>query len=47
MTEQSRKCIKKEIGKLLSDIWQIKSLAEQGVWSATLCHIGAVDINAL
>ena len=29
MTEQNRKYIKKEIGKLLSDIWRIKELAEQ------------------
>lgn len=29
MNEQNRKYIKKEIGKLLSDIWQIKALAEQ------------------
>jgi hypothetical protein len=29
MTEQNRKYVKKEIGKLLSDIWRIKGLAEQ------------------
>lgn len=29
MTEQNRNYIKKEIGKLLSDIWRIKGLAEQ------------------
>ena len=29
MTEQNRKYIKKEIGRLLSEIWQIKGLAEQ------------------
>ena len=29
MTEQNRKYIKKEIGKLLSEIWRIKGLAEQ------------------
>lgn len=29
MTEQNRKHIMKEIGKLLSDTWQIKGLAEQ------------------
>ena len=29
MIEQNRKYITKEIGKLLSDIWRIKSLAEQ------------------
>lgn len=29
MTEQNRKYIMKEIGKLLSDIWRIKGLAEQ------------------
>ena len=29
MTEQNRSYIKKEIGKLLSDIWRIKGLAEQ------------------
>ncbi len=30
MTEQNRKYIKKEIGKLLSEIWRIEGLAEQG-----------------
>jgi hypothetical protein len=29
MTEQNRKYIIKEIGKLLSDIWRIKGIAEQ------------------
>jgi hypothetical protein len=29
MTEQNRKFITKEIGKLLSEIWRIKGLAEQ------------------
>ena len=29
MTEQNRKYITKETGKLLSDIWRIKGLAEQ------------------
>ena len=29
MTEQNRKYIMKEIGKLLSDTWRIKGLAEQ------------------
>lgn len=29
MTEQNRIYIKKEIGKLLSDIWRIKGLSEQ------------------
>lgn len=29
MTEQNRKFITKEIGKLLSDIWRITGLAEQ------------------
>jgi hypothetical protein len=29
VTEQNRKYIKKEIGKLLSEIWRIKGLAEQ------------------
>ena len=29
MTEQNRKYITKEIGKLLSDIWRIKGPAEQ------------------
>jgi hypothetical protein len=28
MTEQNRKYIKKEIGKLLSEIWRIKGQAE-------------------
>jgi hypothetical protein len=29
MTEQNRTYIKKEIGKLLSEIWRIKGLSEQ------------------
>jgi hypothetical protein len=29
MTEQNRNYIQKEIGKLLSEIWRIKGLAEQ------------------
>jgi hypothetical protein len=29
MTEQNRNYIKKEIGKLLSEIWRIKGLSEQ------------------
>ncbi|MGB5100992.1 MAG: hypothetical protein WBN94_10405 [Methanothrix sp.] len=29
MTEQNRKYVTKEIGKLLSEIWRIKGLAEQ------------------
>ena len=29
MTEKNRNYIKKEIGKLLSDIWRIKGLSEQ------------------
>jgi hypothetical protein len=29
MTEQNRKYITKEIGRLLSEIWRIKGLAEQ------------------
>ncbi len=29
MTEQNRNYIKREIGKLLSDIWRIKGLSEQ------------------
>lgn len=29
MTEQNRNYITKEIGKLLSDIWRVKGLAEQ------------------
>lgn len=29
MTEQNRNYVTKEIGKLLSDIWRIKGLAEQ------------------
>ena len=29
MTEQNRNYIKKEIGKLLSEIWRIKWLSEQ------------------
>jgi hypothetical protein len=29
MTEQNRRYVTKEIGKLLSEIWRIKGLAEQ------------------
>jgi hypothetical protein len=29
MTEQNRNYIKKEVGKLLSDIWRIRGLSEQ------------------
>ena len=29
MTEQNRRYVTKEIGKLLSEIWRVKSLAEQ------------------
>jgi len=29
MTEQNRRYVNKEIGKLLSEIWRVKSLAEQ------------------
>jgi hypothetical protein len=29
MTEQNRKYVTREIGKLLSDIWRIKGMAEQ------------------
>ena len=29
MTEQNRNYIKKEIGKLLSEIWRIKEMVEQ------------------
>jgi hypothetical protein len=29
MTEQNRKYVTKEIGKLLSEIWRIKGLSEQ------------------
>ncbi|MDD2754449.1 MAG: hypothetical protein PHS80_02860 [Methanothrix sp.] len=29
MTEQNRRYVMKEIGKLLSEIWRIKGLAEQ------------------
>jgi len=29
MTEQNRKYITKEVGKLLSEIWRIKGLSEQ------------------
>jgi hypothetical protein len=29
MTEQNRNYIRKEIGKLLSEIWRIKGLSEQ------------------
>jgi hypothetical protein len=29
MTEQNRRYVNKEIGKLLSEIWRVKNLAEQ------------------
>ena len=29
MTEQNRRYVTKEMGKLLSEIWRVKSLAEQ------------------
>ena len=29
MTDQNRKYVQREIGKLLSEIWRIKGLAEQ------------------
>jgi hypothetical protein len=29
MTEQNRKYVQKEVGKLLSEIWRIKGLSEQ------------------
>jgi len=29
MTEQNRRYVTKEIGKLLSEIWRVKGLAEQ------------------
>lgn len=29
MTEQNRRYVQKEIGRLLSEIWRIKGLAEQ------------------
>ena len=29
MTEQNRRYVNKEIGKLLSEVWRVKSLAEQ------------------
>ncbi|MGV8128102.1 MAG: hypothetical protein ACP5PV_12970 [Methanothrix sp.] len=29
MTEQNRRYVNKEIGKLMSEIWRIKGLAEQ------------------
>ncbi len=35
MTEQNRNYVKKEIGKLLTDIWRIKGLAETRVRCAT------------
>ena len=38
MTEQNRKYITKEIGKLLSEIWRIKGLAEPGVRPAAPDH---------
>jgi hypothetical protein len=36
MTEQNRNYIKKEIGKLLSEIWRIKGLSEQEYGSTHL-----------
>ena len=29
MTEQNRKYVQKEVGKLLSEIWRVKGLSEQ------------------
>jgi hypothetical protein len=34
MTEQNRRYVNKEIGKLLSEIWRIKGLAEAAVWAS-------------
>ncbi len=38
MTEQNRRYVTKEIGKLLSEIWRIKGLAEPGVRAAAPHH---------
>jgi hypothetical protein len=38
MTEQNRKYVTKEIGKLLSEIWRIKGLAEPRVRPAAPHH---------
>jgi hypothetical protein len=38
MSEQNRKYVTKEIGKLLSEIWRIKCLAEPGVRPAAPHH---------
>jgi len=51
MTEQNRKYITKEVGKLLSDIWRIKGLAEQEYGpqhpiTKKLCSMHA-DVQAL
>lgn len=35
MSEQNRRYVQKEIGRLLSDIWRIKGLAEQGMARST------------
>ena len=48
MTDQNRKYIKKEIGKLLSEIWRIKGMAEQEYGSQHLItkKLGSMHTDA-
>ena len=40
MTEQNRRYVTKEIGKLLSEIWRIKGLAEQEYLISAIPSVG-------
>jgi hypothetical protein len=48
VTEQNRKYVTKEIGKLLSEIWRIKGLAEQeyGPQHAITKKLGSMHVDA-
>jgi hypothetical protein len=48
MTEQNRKYIKKEIGRLLSEIWRIKGLSEQeyGLQHPITKRLGSMHADA-
>jgi hypothetical protein len=48
MTEQNRNYIRKEIGKLLSEIWRIKGLSEQeyGPQHPITKKLGSMHANA-
>jgi|WetSurMetagenome_2_1015567.scaffolds.fasta_scaffold1674398_2 hypothetical protein len=47
MTEQNRKYIRKEIGRILSDIWQVKGLAEQVVHTITYPEKTAINFGIM